>query len=82
MPFEEIELLKAALYNRALLPTVKKKWAAASEGVYILDDEELAGAFQDKAVHFLWLPEAMKPSATRCLLLCIHCTQAVCHTAV
>ena len=65
MPFQDIEFLKAALYSRALLLTVKKKWMAASEGVYILDDEELADAFQDKAVHFLWLPEAMKPSATR-----------------
>ena len=69
MPFEDVALLKTKLYSRALLPTVKEKWVAASEGVYILDDDELAGAFQEKAVHFLWLPEAMKPSATRLSLM-------------
>ena len=65
MPLEDVGLLKTALYNRALLPTVKEEWVAASEGIYILDDDELAAAFREKAVHFLWLPEAMKPSATR-----------------
>lgn len=65
MPSGDVDLLRSALYSRALLPTVKGQWVAASEGVYILDDTELAAAFQDKAVHFLWLPEAMKPSNTR-----------------
>ena len=86
MPFEDVALLKAALYGRALLPTVKKVWVAAVEGVYILDDDELAGAFQEKAVHFLWLPEAMKPSATRWSIMCsyyavsycLHCTMQCC----
>lgn len=72
MPFEDVALLKAALYGRALLPTVKKIWVAAVEGVYILDDDELAGAFQEKAVHFLWLPEAIKPSATRWSIMCSY----------
>ena len=70
MPSEEVELLKSALYSRGLLPTVKRGWVAASEGVYILDDAELAAAFQEKAVHFLWLPEPMKPSDTR--WVCLH----------
>lgn len=65
MPSGEVELVRSALYSRALLPTVKGGWVSASEGVYILDDTELAAAFQDEAVHFLWLPEAMKPSDTR-----------------
>lgn len=62
---EDAELLKAALYSRALLPTMGQKWAAVMEGVYILDDEELAAAFEEQSVHFLWLPESMKPSASR-----------------
>ena len=70
MPYQDVALLKAALHSRALLPTVKMKWVAASEGIYILDDNELAAAFQEKDVDFLWLPEAMKPSATRWLLMC------------
>lgn len=43
MPYQDVALLKTALHSRALLPTVKMKWVAASEGMYILDDDELAG---------------------------------------
>ncbi len=66
MPHEDLEFLKAALYSRALLPSVDRKWVSASDGLYLMDDKDLAQAFKDKPVHFLWRPDNMQPSATRC----------------
>ena len=65
MPLEDAEYLRAALGGRQLLPTMSTKWVAASEGLYVLDDEDVAAAFEEKPVHFLWLPESMQPSPSR-----------------
>ena len=65
MPYPDVEFLQQALHTRALLPTTDREWLTASDGLYILDDADLAKAFKDKPVHFLWLPENMQPSTNR-----------------
>ena len=78
MPYPDLELLKTALYSRALLPTVWGNWVSVSDGLYVMDDQELAQACKDKPVHFLWLPESMQPICKQVLLCCppllLHCT--------
>ena len=65
MPYPDVQFVQTALHSRSLLPTTDKKWVTASDGLYVMDNAELAKAFKEKPVHFLWLPESMQPSAVR-----------------